>query len=391
MHDGKRSEQDSRGFHYFAEQRQTVIDLMQINTILRQLEQWAPRSLQEDYDNAGLIVGNAAAEATGVVVSLDSTEDVVDEAIRKGANLVVAHHPILFGKKRSLTGRDYVERTLLKAIKHDIALYAIHTNLDNIRSGVNARICEVLGIQSPRILSPKSGLLNKLVVYVPHVQADAVRDALFAAGAGAVGDYTECSFGSQGAGTFKGGEGTDPHVGQVGQRHTEPETRLEVLVENWNVGAVLAAMQQAHPYEEVAYDLFALKNVHHQVGAGMVGELEQPMTLDAFLAHVKQVLGTGSVRHTAAVAEQVQRIAVCGGSGSFLLEDAVRAGADVFVTADYKYHQFFDADGRIVIADVGHFESEQYTVDLLGEFLREKFPNFAVHLSDTQTNPIKYF
>lgn len=364
---------------------------MQINAILQQLESLAPLSLQEDYDNAGLIVGDRAAHCAGVLCTLDSTEDVIDEAVEKGCNLVVAHHPILFGKRSSLTGRDYVERTLIKAIKADVAVYAIHTNLDNIHTGVNARICEVLGILNPEVLVPKKGLLEKLVVFVPRANVMSVRDAMFAAGAGSIGDYDECSFSLKGTGTFRGGEGTNPFVGEAGSRHTEQEERLEVITTAWNQKAVVRAMLDAHPYEEVAYDRFKLENAHPRVGAGMVGNLETPVPILEFLQQAKTALDAAGVRYTNPVSQKVQRIAVCGGSGSFLLEDAVRSGADVFLTADYKYHQFFDADGRIVIADVGHFESEQFTANLLAEYIQGKFPNFAVHLSKRRTNPVNYF
>lgn len=364
---------------------------MQIKAILSQLEQWAPPSLQEKYDNARLIVGDKDLEATGALVSLDCTEEVVDEAIARGCNVVIAHHPILFGKRSSITGKDYVERALLKAIKNDVALYACHTNLDNVNTGVNAKLCEVLGILNPKTLAPKQGLMRKVVVFVPSDNLIAVREAMFSAGAGEIGNYTACSFSSTGQGTFMAGEGATPFVGEIGALHTEEEARLEVIVEEWKLGKVLRALQEAHPYEVVAYDVYTLEAGHPEVGAGMVGELEKPMDLMAFLSVLKQELGSGCVRHTARVSEQVKRIAVCGGSGSFLLENAVASGADVFVTGDYKYHEFFDADGRIVIADVGHFESEQFTSALIKDFIVQKFPNFAVHLSHFNTNPVKYF
>lgn len=364
---------------------------MQIKAILAQLEQWAPPSLQENYDNSRLLVGNQNAEVTGALITLDCTEDVVDEAIARGCNLVIAHHPILFGKRASLTGKDYVERTLIKAIKNDVALYACHTNLDAVSTGVNAKICEVLGIQNPRVLAPKSGLLRKVVVFVPTTHTSHVQNALFEAGAGRIGAYSECSYTSNGEGSFLPGDGARPFVGEKGSRHVESEARIEVLVEEWKLSAVLRAMKQAHPYEVVAYDVYHLDAAHAEVGSGMVGDLAAPLDLMDFLTLLKDKLNCGCVRYTARVSEHVNRVAVCGGSGSFLLEDAVRSGADIFVTADYKYHQFFDAEKRLVIADVGHFESEQFTPELIQAYLAKKFPNFALHLSNCNTNPVKYF
>jgi dinuclear metal center YbgI/SA1388 family protein len=364
---------------------------MKLSKVIAALEAWAPPALQEGYDNSGLLVGDLSAEITSAVVSLDCTEAVIQEAIDRGANLVIAHHPIVFGGLKRFTGRSYVERTVMMAIKHDIAIYAIHTNLDNVPDGVNGWLCQLLGIQSPRILAPKTGRLEKLVVFVPHAAAEGVRDAMFKAGAGNIGAYDECSYNLEGTGTFRGSEESNPHVGEVGKRHSEPETRIEVLVEDWKTAQVLQAMKAAHPYEEVAYDRYALQNEHGQIGSGMVGELEAPVPVKVFFDRLKEVLGVSVVKHTPLLKDEVQRIAVCGGSGFFLLNDAKRAGADLFVTSDVKYHQFFDADGRIVLADIGHWESEHRTSEWIQRTLNEKFPTFAVHLSDTNTNPVNYY
>lgn len=362
---------------------------MTVEKVTSWLDKWAPNSYQESYDNSGLLIGDPSAEVTGVVVSLDVTEEVVHEAIRKGANLIVAHHPIIFSGLKRITGKNYVERTVMLAIQNNVALYAIHTNLDNVEYGVNRVLSSKLGLENVRILAPKSGMLKKLVAFVPSTHTEVVLDALFDAGAGNIGNYDQCSFSADGTGTFRGGEGSDPFVGVPGERHSEPEQRIEVIVPSDRVKRVVSALLKAHPYEEVAWELYSLENQYSQVGSGMVGSLPKPISTEAFLAQLKETVG-GVVRFTAPVKDLVSTIAVCGGSGSFLLNAAKGAKADVFVTADFKYHQFFDAEGEIVIADIGHFESEQFTIDLLYDVIREKFPNFATFQTSVKTNPILY-
>ena len=364
---------------------------MKLSELTNYLESLAPLAYQEDYDNSGLIVGNPDKDIQQALISLDCTEAVVDEAIANHCQVIVSHHPIVFKGLKKFNGKTYVERVVEKAIKNDIAIYAIHTNLDHIKTGVNARICETLGLTNCHILSPKHGLLKKLVTFVPHAQAEQVRNALFKAGAGHIGNYSDCSFNAPGEGTFKGNEHTDPYVGVSGQRHTEPETRVETVYPANLESKILMALILAHPYEEVAYDLYPITNQHQEVGAGMIGEVEHPMDESTFLAHVKLKMDAIVIRHTAFTGRQVKKVAVCGGAGGFLLKHAIAAGADVFITADYKYHEFFDAEGKLVIADVGHFESEQFTQDLLCEIIQKKFTNFAVRLTEINTNPVKYY
>lgn len=362
---------------------------MKLSLLTRFLEDIAPLSYQEGYDNSGLIHGKPEMEVQGALISLDCTEAIVDEAIRSGLNLIISHHPIVFKGLKKFNGRSYVERVIMKAIKHDIAIYAIHTNFDNVFNGVNAKICEKLGIRDFQILEPKAGLLKKLVTYVPHNYAGKVRKALFDTGAGKVGNYSSCSYNLEGTGTFKAEEGADPFVGEIGELHQEPETRIEVVYPGNIERQLVAALIQAHPYEEVAYDMFALGN-SFEVGSGMIGNLAQEMNELDFLHMVKDVLNARVIRHTHLLGRKVRRVAVCGGAGSFLLQRAISAGADVFVTADYKYHEFFDAEDKIVISDVGHFESEQFTSELLFEIITKKFPNFALRLTSIDTNPINY-
>ena len=363
---------------------------MKLKELTDFLETVAPLSHQEDYDNAGLIVGDAGREVHSALISLDCTEEVVDEAIRKGCDLIISHHPIVFKGLKKFNGKNYVERAVMKAIKHDIALYAIHTNFDNVLGGVNKKICDRIGVQNCSILKQKDGALKKLVTFCPNADADRVRAAMFAAGAGWIGNYSECSYNTEGYGTFKAGENTDPHVGEIGSRHTEPEVRIEIIYPSNIERKLVFALIDAHPYEEVAYDLYPVSNPYPSVGSGMVGFLEQEMDEMDFLQLVKKQLGAEVVRYTQLRGKKVKRVAVCGGAGSFLLPYAIGAGADVFITADYKYHEFFDAEGKVVIADVGHFESEQFTQELLLEIITEKFPIFAIHLTEKNTNPINY-
>ena len=363
-----------------------------ITDIVHYLESIAPPAYQESYDNAGLITGNGSWECTGVLTTLDATEEVVMEAVSCRCNLIVAHHPIVFGGLKKITGRNYVERTVIAAIKRDIAIYAIHTNLDNVvAGGVNGRIARKLGILGGQPLLPRDGVLQKLYCFVPVDHLEAVRAAVFAAGAGQIGAYSECSFAGEGTGTFTGGEGTDPFVGQPGKRHYEKEGRLEVVVPAHLSREVIRAMIAAHPYEEVAYDLVPLANVHPGVGSGLIGELAAEMEEVAFLDLIRAVFEVPVIRHTRLTGRPVKRVAVCGGAGSFLISKALSAGANFYITSDVKYHEFFDANDQLVIADIGHFESEQFTVDLLFEVLREKFRNFAVLKSVVRTNPVKYY
>lgn len=363
---------------------------MNISAIIEHLETLAPVSLQESYDNSGLLTGNPNQEVISALLCLDSTEDVVDEAIEKNCQLIVAHHPLVFSGIKSLTGKNYIEKTIIKAIKNDIAIYAIHTNLDNVKNGVNKKIAEKLGLRDLSILAPKKGLLQKLVYYCPLTNAEQVRTAVFDVGAGKIGNYDCCSFNTKGEGTFRALENANPFVGKSGELHKEEELRVEMVFPSYLSGKIIRALQEAHPYEEVAYDLFNLQNKWSEVGSGMIGTLPEALNLTNFLDLLKEKLGTDCVRHTKAVKEKVSKVALCGGSGSFLLNTAIAQQADVFVTADYKYHQFFDADNKIVIADVGHFESEQYTPELIQEYLKEKLPNFATYLSKVNTNPINY-
>lgn len=365
---------------------------MKIAEVISLFEGFAPRTYQESYDNSGLQVGNPEDEVRGALLTLDITEAVVDEAIAKGCNLIIAHHPVIFSGIKSLSGQNYVQRIVQKAIKSDVNLFAVHTNLDNMRNGVNEKIASKLGLINTRILAPTNGNLYKLQTYVPVAQSDTVRDALFVAGAGEIGKYSECSFSASGNGTFKGDENTKPFIGTPGgERETVEEIKLEVVVPAHLKNKVHSAMLSAHPYEEVAHEWILLQNVNPEIGAGVVGELENPVSEIEFLNLLKTNLKAEIVRHTALSGAPVRKVALCGGSGSFLLNNAINTQADIFISADFKYHQFFDAEGKIVIADIGHYETEQFTVEIFDAILKKKNVTFAVLFSTLDTNPIKYF
>jgi dinuclear metal center YbgI/SA1388 family protein len=363
---------------------------IKIKDVTAYLESMAPRAYQESYDNSGLITGDPTALVKGILVTLDCIEEVVQEAIDTQCNLIVAHHPIVFKGLKKLTGSNYVERTIIKAIKNDIAIYAIHTNLDNVHSGVNRKIGEKLGLKDLQILLPKKDTLCKLTTFIPEENTETVLSALHEAGAGQIGNYKNCSFRIQGTGTFKPTTSANPHIGRENQQEFVKETRIEVIFPAWLEAKVMAALKNSHPYEEVAHYISVLNNENQEVGAGMVGELEKPMGSAQFLDYLKDKMELTSIRHTKLLTKSVKRVAFCGGSGSFLLQDAINSGAQVFITADFKYHEFFDADEKIVIADIGHYESEVFTKELLKDVLMEKFHTFAINFSRTITNPISY-
>ena len=364
---------------------------MKINVLISYLEELVPLSSQEDYDNSGLLIGDSNSDLKSVLITLDCTEEVVQEAIDKGCNLIIAHHPVIFKGIKSLTGSNYIERTILACVKKNIALYAIHTNLDNFRFGVNSEIADRLGLKNLKILEPKSGVLYKLVVFVPEAHHAVMSAAIFNAGAGDIGNYKECQFVTQGIGTFKPTVGANPFSGKIGELSSDKELKAEFLVSSHRLRNVIKAMNDSHPYEEVAHDIFILKNSNQNEGSGMIGELEVPMDESELLTKIKSTFNSGIIRHTKLLNKPIKKVAFCGGSGSFLLKKAIAIKADIFITADFKYHEFFDADKQILIADIGHYESEQFTSNLLAAILKQKFATFAVHLTGINTNPINYF
>lgn len=363
---------------------------MTVKDITNVLEELAPLAHAEEFDNVGLLVGDPNASLKGILVTLDTLENVVDEAIAKQCNLIVSFHPIIFKGLKKITGSNYVERVVIKAIANNIAIYSMHTALDNSNLGVNAKICEVLGIQNPKILIPKNGTIKKLTTYAPLNAVQSIKEALFKAGAGDIGNYSNCSFSTEGTGSFKPGEGTNPATGSRGELHLEPEAQIHMIFSFEKEREVLSALFKNHPYEEIAYEVSTLENTNQDIGMGMIGSLKTPIEEASFLQFVKEKMQASVVRHSELLGKQVKKVAVLGGSGTFAISAAKNAGADVFITADIKYHEFYQAEKQLVIADIGHFETEQFTKDLLVDYLIKKIPNFAISLSESITNPIKY-
>ncbi|MFH0865161.1 MAG: Nif3-like dinuclear metal center hexameric protein [Bacteroidota bacterium] len=364
---------------------------MQINEITSHLESIAPLSLQESYDNAGLIIGNPAGTISKALITLDVTEKVIDEAIFNKCQLIIAHHPLIFGNISIIRSDNFTGKCIIKAIKNNISIYAIHTNFDNIDSGVNAALCRKIGLLNCKILKPKKNILKKLVTFCPDKYADKVRKALFEAGAGNIGNYDSCSYNTEGFGTFRALDNANPFVGQAYKLHQEKEVRIETIFPGYNEKKLLKALFETHPYEEVAYDIYPLENAFSKVGEGMIGELEKVIGLNDFLKKLKFKLKIPVVKHNAISNKKIKKVAVCGGAGSFLISDAIANEADIFLTSEIKYHQFFEGGNSLIIADIGHYESEQFMKETLCEILNKKFPTFAVLISKVNTNPVKYF
>ena len=363
---------------------------MKIRDITASIELIAPLAYAEDFDNVGLLIGDYNTIVSGVLVTLDTLEKTVDEAIAKNCNLIVSFHPIILGGLKKLNGTTYVERVVLKAIKNNIAIYATHTALDNSQTGVSAKMSSILGLQNTSILLPKKGLIKKLTTYVPSDHADILRRALFDAGAGHIGNYECCSFNSEGIGSFKGNSASNPVIGERGNLVFQKETCISMTFESYLESKILKAMHKHHPYEEVAYEIITLTNTNQNVGMGMLGDLPETMDTQKFLSLVKTKFKTDCVRHSKALNKPIKTVAVLGGAGSFAIGDAIKAKADAYISADFKYHDFFKAENRILLADVGHYESEQFTKTLLVDYLNEKFSSFAIILSEESTNPIHY-
>lgn len=364
----------------------------QIIDIINHLETIAPPSLQESYDNSGLLVGDSGAEVTKILVCLDTTESVMEEAIAKGCNLIVAHHPVIWGGLKRITGKTITERVVIKAIKNDIAIYACHTNLDKVQQGVNSKFAKRLLLQETKILLPEHGILKKLVTYVPKTHLEMVRNAICEAGAGQIGNYDTCTFEGEGTGTFKGNAQSNPFLGKKGELSREAEHRLETIFPAYLQHKILRALFSSHPYEEVAYDIYSLNNAHQQVGLGLIGELETAMKVNDFMKFVKTAMQANSIRFVNSEAERrIKRVAICGGAGHFLLQEAIARGADAYITSDVKYHEMMEAENHLLYADIGHYESEKYTMELFIEIISQKFANIALLFSENNINPIQYF
>jgi dinuclear metal center YbgI/SA1388 family protein len=363
-----------------------------VDDILQALEAQAPFAYQEKYDNAGLLIGDKLMVATGILIALDCTESIIDEAISLQYNVIVCHHPIIFTGLKKLTGNNYVEKIVIKAIKNNIAIIASHTNLDNMADGVNAKMAEKLGLKNCKILAPSADTIRKLVMYVPASVAEEVQQGMFETGAGHIGQYANCSFSSVGIGSFKALVGSHPVIGSAGgAQESVNEVKLEMIYHKHLETSILNKINSYNYYEEKAYEIFEIKNLNQSIGAGLIGDLPEALDQQSFLKTVKTTFAADCVRFTSSTKTKFQKIALCGGAGSFLLRHAIQSGADAFISADFKYHEFFDAEGKLMIADIGHYESEQYTSEIFYAYLQEKFTNFAIQITGCNTNPVKYF
>jgi len=364
--------------------------MIKIKEILREIEEYAPLPLQESYDNAGVQVGDVNQYATGALIALDATEELIDEAIALGCNLIITHHPLIFKPVKSLTGANYIERCIIKACKYDIVIYAAHTNMDNANGGVNFHLAKLIGLQNIRVLNPMKDSLLKLVTFVPEASADIVRTALFNAGAGNIGNYDSCSFNLKGEGSFRANEGCNPYCGEIGEVHEEKEVRIEIILPAFKKASITRALLSVHPYEEPAFDFYPLKNTWNEVGSGVVGELQESEDEQSFLERIKALFNVGCIKHSSLLGKPIREVAICGGSGAFMIKDAITYGADIFITGEAKYNDFYDIENHILLAVIGHYESEVSTKDIFCNIILKKFPTFAVHFSNVNSNPVKY-
>ena len=356
----------------------------------RWLEELIPPAFQEQYDNSGLQVGDPDASINSVLLTVDVTSEVIAEAREHGCNLIISHHPLIFTPLKRIAGGSETELCVASAVRGGIAIYSAHTSFDNVSWGVSHILAEKIGLTKIRVLAPLKGKLSKLIAFVPVSHAARVREALFAAGAGHIGNYDRCSFNVPGDGTYRAGEGADPYAGQVGEDHSEPEIRIEAVMPSHLSSSCVRALLAAHPYEDVAYDIIALENEYHGAGAGAIGTLPATLTGIMLLERLKEVTGIPVIRYSGDTARTVKTIAVCGGSGSDLISVAARAGADAFVTGDIKYHAFAQAPHDMIVADIGHYESEKFSLELLHNLIKKKFPKFALRFSGIKTNPVNY-
>ena len=324
------------------------------------------------------------------MLTIDITEEVMDEAVKKGCNLIISHHPLIFKGLKKITGSSYTERVLTRAIKEDIAIYSAHTNLDSVSFGVSRKMASELDLKNVKVLVPLKDRLLKLVTFIPESHLEKVRSALFEAGAGVIGNYDQCGFTLEGKGSFRAGVNANPFAGEIGKTHFENEIRLETVLFSHAKRSVINALLEAHPYEEAAYDLYPLDNENCGAGLGCTGEFDQPVSESDFLNLISSAFDARGVRYSRLTGRPVKKVALCGGSGASFIGNAISSGADAFVTADIKYHNYFDAENMILLVDTGHFESEKFTTEILYDLIIKKFPKFAVRFSETNTNPINY-
>lgn len=363
---------------------------MKLIDIIKHIEDFAPLALQESWDNSGLILGDKNQEVNSIMVCLDVSETVLNEAIEKGCNLILSHHPIIFKGIKKLTESNSDQRLLRKAIKNDIAIYAAHTSLDNAKEGINNFLAKKLGLKNISILAPKEDCLFKIVTYVPNAYADIVREAMFQAGAGSIGDYNACSYNLEGTGTFVAQEGTNPFVGKIGEMHLENEIRIETIVPSHLLSNVIRSLCTSHPYEEPAYDVFQTHIQWKQAGLGVVGELENGIEEEEFFQLLKTTLHLSTFRRSPRLGKKVKKIAICSGSGADFITKAKAANADAYLSGDISYHRFFEHDDKMLIIDIGHSETELPTKELFCNELGKRINGIQVIASANEVPPMEF-
>ncbi len=363
---------------------------MYVKEVIDFLEKIAPLSIQEEYDNSGLLVGDSKTRLNGVLISLDCTEQIINEAIKNNCNLIIIHHPLIFNPIKKINGKTSNEKVIISAIKKDICIYSMHTNFDNILNGVNFIIAKKLNLKKLKILRHKKNTLSKLELYCPKEFTEKVRNSIFLVGGGKIGEYNSCSFNISGKGTFKPSRNANPFIGQKDEFKVEDEDKIELVFPSYLENKIIDTLKNNHPYEQVAFQVIQLSNPHPEIGSGLVGELDDEIRSDEFLRLLKDKMNTNSIKYTKLVRKKIKKIALCGGSGSFLINDAILSNADLFISSDIKYHDFFKADNKIIIADIGHYESEQFTKDLIFDLLNKNFNRFAILKSKINTNPVNY-
>lgn len=365
--------------------------ILPLKTLLAGLEQWVPFVWQENYDNAGLILGDPNQQIRKALVCFDVTPEVVDEAVRNEADLILSHHPAIFKGIKRINPASRLGYMLKQSLCHDIAWCALHTNLDNTLSGVNSWLCEHLGLQEVRPLVPLQGIYGKLQVYVPEAYAEKLRQALAEAGCGAGTKYDTCSYTSRGEGRFRAGSQAHPFTGRIGELHCEAECKIECLYPLHKTRQVLDVLRTNHPYEEPAFDLLPLQNEAVEQGAGAIGILPETMQERELLDKLKELTGVHCIRHSGFQGRRIKKIALCGGSGGSFIANACGQKADVYITGDLKYHDFTDTEPGTWLVDIGHFESEKFAMELIFRFIRKNFPNFAVSISEQAKNPVSFY
>ena len=368
---------------------------MNVGELIKQIEDWAPPGAAWEKDNVGLQVGSRGDKLKNILLCLELDEEVLKQAIKKKCNLIFTHHPLIFNPIKNLDFEKSKQARLIQhLIKQNISLYSAHTNLDFTRDGVSFELAKSLKLKNVTFLEHEEANQFKVVIFLPAVNVDELSEALFSVGGGVIGNYENCSFRIAGEGTFKGNEDSNPVIGKKGNTEKVEEVRLELIVDSWNLGRIVNAIKKHHPYEEPAYDIYPLKNKNTNFGAGAIGELDKELSEKEFLNFVSKSLKIGKLKYCIGSGKKIKKVAVCGGSGSELLSRAINSGADAFITADIKYHAYHDAEGKILLIDAGHYETEIGSLNIVKKRIEKILSGkdyIKVFKFSGSTNPVKFY